>query len=157
MSFLNESFWLAISFVIFLYFAFRPIKKAILDSLDNKISQIKKQVEEATAIKKEAELLLSQTKNEMAKLGELKEQMLNAAKAESLKIIDDRTKEMELKLNKKREEALNNINTSKLQAEKQLKTEFIESVIKVVKEYFKISNNNGLSDSEIAERFINKK
>ena len=41
MHFFDENFWIAVSFVIFLYFAYKPIKKAIINSLDAKINEIK--------------------------------------------------------------------------------------------------------------------
>lgn len=52
---LDQPAWLAIGFIVFIYFAYRPIRNAILTSLDAKIARISQDVEEARSLPKEAE------------------------------------------------------------------------------------------------------
>ena len=65
MHFFEENFWIAVSFVIFLYFAYKPIKKAIINSLDAKINEIKEKLAQTEKIKAETKLLLEATQKEI--------------------------------------------------------------------------------------------
>ena len=55
---LNDStFWVAISFVIFVVLTFKPVKKLVDSSLKNKIQQLKKDIDDAKNLMKEAKIL----------------------------------------------------------------------------------------------------
>ena len=60
--FSDPQFWVAIAFVIFLLAVFKPIKKILSASLDSKILEIKKNIEEAENLKNETQLTLSDIK-----------------------------------------------------------------------------------------------
>ncbi|MDP6389233.1 MAG: F0F1 ATP synthase subunit B [Alphaproteobacteria bacterium] len=55
----DPTFWVAIGFVIFVVALFRPIKKALLDNLDQRIAQIRTEVEEAERLREEAQTLVA--------------------------------------------------------------------------------------------------
>jgi F-type H+-transporting ATPase subunit b len=156
MHFIDERFWLALSFFIFIYLAYRPIKKAILNSLDAKIDHIKTQLLEAENLKKEAKLLLEKTQLQMSQLSNLHDKMLHDAKIQANHMIEDGTNEIENLLQRRRSEALNEIERQKLQACGEIQSEFSDRVIKTVTEYFKVSDNQSLTDVEIAKNLINK-
>lgn len=154
MTILNENFWLAISFIIFMYLAYRPVKKAILSSLDSKISEIQMRVLEAEALKKDAELMLKRTEEEIAHLGVMRDKIINEAKGAAAILVNERTKTMELLLERKQSESINFINHKKSQACSNIQSEFAEVVTKLVSEYFRSSKNDSLSDQEIAKLFL---
>ena len=58
MHFFDESFVVAVCFVIFVYLAYRPIKKAIIASLDARIEEIKQKLAQAEKLKADAKSLL---------------------------------------------------------------------------------------------------
>ena len=76
MSFFNESFCLAICFLIFLYFAYRPIKASIVKALNARIELIKAQLLEAQSLKNDAELLLNKTEQQLNQLPSIREKMM---------------------------------------------------------------------------------
>lgn len=155
---LDEKFWLAVSFIIFLYFAYRPIKRAILTSLDAKITDIKTQILEAETLKKEATLLLERTKEEVTKLAYIQEKMLSEAKKATQNMIADKEAEIEKILKHQKAQAFIMIDNKKLQAKHKTQNEFVDFVTKVVEEYFKAeSDNKAFSDGKIAQKFIDKK
>lgn len=156
MSFLNESFWLAVSFAIFLYFAYRPVKNSILKILDAKIATIKAQVLEAANLKEDAKILLQQTKEEVSKLTQLQEKMLAEATKNTKELVNERSNEIERLLNYRKQEALNSIDYQKQQACNKVQADFAEIVSKLVAEYLKSSKNESLSDTEIAKNLMNK-
>ena len=47
----NATLWVAISFVIFVFLVFKPLKNMMLTSLDKKIAELKLQLEESKKLK----------------------------------------------------------------------------------------------------------
>ena len=157
MHFFDENFWVAISFILFLYFAYKPVKKAIINSLDAKIDDIKQKFAESEKIKTEAKLLLEEIQKEMMNFEEYKKQIINKAKDSTEKLIEKRTKEMEIVLDRKNKSANQIIENEKSKISEELKNEFTDSVINSVRNYLIESKNNSISDEEIIDKFINHK
>ncbi len=157
MHFFDENFWIAVSFVIFLYFAYKPIKKAIINSLDAKINEIKEKLSQTEKIKAETKLLLEATQKEIENFEEYKNQIINKAKISTEKLIEKRTKKMEIALTRKSEDAIRLIENEKSKISKQLRGEFTDTVINLVRSYLVKSKNNSVSDEEIINRFIKRK
>jgi len=155
MDFLDERFWLAVSFFIFIYIAYKPVKKAVLGSLDAKINSIKAQILEAENLKKEAKLLFEKTEIQMNHLVVLRAELLHDAKITANQLIEEGNEQIEALLQRKKSETATSIERQKLQACSQIQSEFSETVIKTVTEYFKLSKNDLTKDSEIAKNLIN--
>ncbi len=94
MNFLDESFWLAVSFVIFLYLVYRPAKKAILNSLDAKILEVQEKVLQAEKLKEDAALLFKHTNAQIKKLETLRSQMIEDSNEVTKKIIQEKLKKL---------------------------------------------------------------
>jgi F-type H+-transporting ATPase subunit b len=156
MHFMDESFWVAVGFVIFLYFAYKPIKKAIINSLDARINEIKQDLAETEKLRAEAKALLSEVQNEMKNFEKYKEQVLSSAKVSTERLVDTRSKELDLELERKSNSAIMSIENEKAKASSQLKNEFTDNVISVVRSYLVESKNNSVSDEEIIKKFIKK-
>tara|TARA_B100001989_G_C24355335_1_gene371765 strand:+ start:107 stop:607 length:501 start_codon:yes stop_codon:yes gene_type:complete len=56
----NATLWVAISFIIFVILVFKPLKNMMLKNLDNKIAELKFQLEESKKLKEEAEKLFTE-------------------------------------------------------------------------------------------------
>jgi len=157
MHFFDENFWIAVSFVIFLYFAYKPIRKVITNSLDARINEIKEKLAQTEKIKTEAKLLLEETQKEMENFEEYKQQIIAKAKISTDKLIEKRTKEMEIALTRKSEDAVKLLENEKSKITQQLRDEFTDTVINLVRSYLDESKNNSVSDEEIINRFIKQK
>ncbi|ADE29530.1 F0F1 ATP synthase subunit B [Rickettsia prowazekii] len=153
MNFLDESFWLTISFVIFVYLIYRPAKKAILNALDTKISEIQEKVLKAKKLKEDAALLFEQTKLQIQKLETLRSQMIEESDKATKQIIQDKTKEMEEFLERKKADAIQLIQNQKSTASKDLQDEFCDEVITLVSKYFRSAK---LSEKSIAKNLMDK-
>jgi F0F1-type ATP synthase membrane subunit b/b' len=55
---ISEELVVAICFVVFVFFAYRPIKKAVSNALEQKISEIKDNLQKAETLKEEAKSTL---------------------------------------------------------------------------------------------------
>ena len=58
----DPQFWVFVAFIIFFAAVYKPIKKILISTLDNKIDEIKNKINEAETIKKEAQQALSEIK-----------------------------------------------------------------------------------------------
>lgn len=157
MHFFDENFWVAVSFIVFLYFAYRPVKKAIINSLDSKINDIKDKLAQTEKVRAEAKLLLEEIQKEIEKFEDYKEEIINKAKISTENLVKKRTKEMELALSRKSDSASQLIENEKSRISEELRNEFTDTVINIVKNYLVESKNNSISDEEIIDKFISKK
>ncbi|AFB25651.1 MULTISPECIES: F0F1 ATP synthase subunit B [spotted fever group] len=153
MNFLDESFWLAVSFIIFLYLVYRPAKKAILNSLDAKILEVQEKVLQAEKLKEDAALLFKHTNAQIKKLETLRSQLIEESNEVTKKIIQEKTKEIEEFLEHKKSDAIQLMQNQKSTASKELQDEFCDEVIKLVSEYFQSVK---LSESNIAKNLMDK-
>ena len=63
----NATLWVAISFVIFVFLVFKPLKNMMLTSLDKKIAELKHQLEESKKLKEDADKLFTEQKKNTKK------------------------------------------------------------------------------------------
>ena len=69
----SESFWVAVAFFIFIGLSFSKFKELLIKSLDNRIANVKKKIEEIKKIKEDAENNLLQSKNNLENIIKEKE------------------------------------------------------------------------------------
>ncbi|HJK86624.1 MAG TPA: hypothetical protein QKA08_02505 [Candidatus Megaira endosymbiont of Nemacystus decipiens] len=153
-SFLDENLVIAICFTILVYLIYRPLKKAVLESLDKKILEIKNSLNETRKIKTEAKNALIALESEIKAFEKKKTTMLKESKDVIKQDMDLRHKELELLLKRLKESGFQNIQHNMSRATEDMKKEFVEKVVFLVQSYLKETNNNQLSDKEILEIFI---
>ena len=154
--FFDESFVIALCFVFFIYLAYRPVKKAIVASLDARIDEIKTKLAETEELKKDAKLLLDEIKQEMQVFEERKKSILKSADTSTQRLVETRTKEMELMLARKKESAIKSIDNQKERASDQMRAEFTDAVLKTVRTYLIETKKNSVSDEEIISHLLKK-
>jgi len=135
---IDATFWVAVSFFIFvgalIYF---KIPQKTNTFLTEKIDEIKKELEEAEKLKNEARNLLGEYENKIDKSKKESKEIISAAKIESEKsviektqkfyeIIDERKKNLNLKINQIKENALKDIKNASIK----IAIEATESLIK---------------------------
>jgi F-type H+-transporting ATPase subunit b len=155
-NFLDESFVVAICFVIFIYLAYRPVKKVIVASLDARIEEIKAKLAETEQIKKDAKSLLDEIEQEMEHFEERKKNIIESAKNSTARLVETKAKEMDLMLARTKDSAIKSIDNQRVKAVDTMRTEFTKSVLSVVRTYLVETKNNTISDEEILNHFIKK-
>ncbi len=135
---INATFWVAISFFIFLGgLIYLKVPQKINSSLNNQINEIKKQLEEAEKLKNEAKNLLSDYENKIDKSKNETKKIINLANNDAEKtilekskkfhlIMEERKKNAELKIIQMKEGALREIKNTSVQISMQA----VASVIK---------------------------
>jgi F-type H+-transporting ATPase subunit b len=154
--FFDESFVIALCFIFFVYLAYRPVKKAIVASLDVRIDEIKTKLAETEELKKDAKLLLDEIKQEIQVFEERKKSILKNADTITQRLVETKTKEMELMLARKKDSAIKSIYNQKERASDQMRAEFTDAVLKTVRTYLIETKNNSVSDEEIILHLLKK-
>ena len=154
--FFDESFVIAVCFIIFIYLAYRPVKKAIIASLDARINEIKEKLAKAERLKEEAKSLLDEVEKELDEFEARKKDIITSAQNSIERFVETKNKEISLLLARKKDSAIKSIDNEREKASDSLKLEFTETVLNLVKNYLVQTKNNAVSDQEIIERFIKK-
>jgi len=135
---IDATFWVAISFFIFLCgLIYLKIPQKINISLTNQISEIKKELDEAEKLKVETKNLLSDYENKIDKSKNETQDTINLAKQDSEKTIlektrkfhqlmDNRKKNVEQKISQMKENALKDIKNTAVK----VSIETVEHLIK---------------------------
>ena len=154
---ISEELVVAICFVAFVFFAYRPIKKAVLSALEQKISEIKDNLQKAETLKEEAKSTLELLAKELTNLEQSKTQLLLDAQHNIEHAINLKNEEMKLLFARIENSALQNLQYQADQATENMKKQFIEKTMNLVQNYLKETNNNSLTQKEIIELFTHKK
>ena len=89
----NATLWVAISFIIFVFLVFKPIKNMMLTNLDNKIAELKSQLSESKKLKEDAEKLLTEHnkkyKETLIKIKKINEDAIYESKIIKKKVEED--------------------------------------------------------------------
>ena len=89
----NATLWVAISFIIFVFLVFNPIKNMMLTNLDNKIVELKSQLNESKKLKEDAEKLLTEQnkkyKETLIKIKKINEDAIYESKIIKKKVEED--------------------------------------------------------------------
>lgn len=152
----DESFIVAICFLIFVFWAYRPIKKAIVNSLDARIEEIKVTMHNAQKLRDDAKIILEQIKMEIEHLESRKQEIINSAEISTNYLIQTKSKEIDMQVHRMRDSAIKSIDSLKNNASKELQEEFTEHVMDLVQSYLKESDNNKTSNQEIVKLLLQK-
>ena len=87
---------------------------------------------------------------------ERKKSILESADTSTERLVETRTREMELMLARKKDLAIKSIDNEKERASEQMRVEFIDAVLKTVTTYLIETKNNSVSDEEIISHFLKK-
>jgi len=126
----DATFWVAISFVIFcLIIIYKKIPQIINNLLDNKINEIKSEIDNAKNLKNESEQLLQKYKNK-----------IEAGHTESHNIINSEKKETEIFI----KESENKFEQLIVNKKKSLEQKLDQMRVKAIKDIQNISNKIAL-------------
>ena len=140
----NSTFWVSLSFIIFVFITFKPILTQLSESLDKKINDLQKNINESKQLKVEAEKLY-------------KEQLEKQKDNENLirRIQDDTNKEIkriksqvEQDIEQSILRRINNYNLLSSQMENNLKNEMQKNIMQKVIKYTEIRIKKNLSNKQ---------
>ena len=151
----DPQFWVAVAFVIFMIAIFKPVKKILTLSLDSKINEIKKNIEEAEKLKNETQFTLSDIKKRQNEV-ELEIKEIHSKTKERIKILESQSQMKLSELSdKKNIMAKTKIDQMardiKIQIQLNISHTAIETVIKILEKKLDVQEKQNLIDQSIAD------
>ena len=148
---IDATFWVAISFFIFFGgLIYIKVPNKINTSLNNQITGIKKELDEAEKLKNEAKHLLSDWENKIDKSKKEAQEIINVAEKNSEKSIVERTKQFHQTIEDKKRNTEQKISQMKVNALKDIKNTSIKISIETVKSLIK----NSIDKKKIEKIYI---
>jgi len=149
---IDATFWVAISFFIFLgVLIYLKIPQKINSSLTNQINEIKKELDEAKKIKVEAKNLLSDYEDKIDKSKKEVQKITNLAKKDSEKMIIEKTQKFYQIMEHRKKNTEQKITLMKKNALKEIKNISIKISMETVESLI----NNSI-DKKKLEKFYSK-
>ncbi len=142
LNFLNDStLWVAISFLLFVILAFKPLASQLSLGLEKKIADLKKSLDESRSLKEEAEKLYKEQIVKQKENSMLIKKIKEDTSREIKKIKSQIEKDIEFNMLRK----INNYNQISNQMENDLKVELKKKIMKKVIHYTEVRIKKNLS------------
>lgn len=156
----DATFWVAISFIIFcLIIIYQKIPKLINNLLDNKINEIKLEINNAKNLKNESEQLLKKCKKKIEEAQMERNEILNSEKKETEIFIQDSENKFEqLILNKKKslEQKLNQMKIKAIKDIQNISNKIaLEAVKKIISNSVYDEKMKAINQKNLEKIFIN--
>ena len=148
----SETFWVAIAFFIFVVLSYKKTKKVLIESLDKRIEGIKKIVNEAKELKKEAENNLNEAKKNLKKMIDDKKRIINEANEEAKNLENRLLNEEKIYSERFKKRIDDRIEQSKKQAIDDIKEIALDISIKSIKDFLK--NEKETKDDQLISKSI---
>jgi len=124
--FSSPEFWVAIAFVIFVAGAARPVSRAVFAALDARGERIRTEIEEAQALREEAQKLLADSKRKHRDAIKESEEILAHAKVEAERSREQVQQDMEAALRRREQSALDKIAQAEANALRDVRNQAVE-------------------------------
>ena len=155
----NEYFWITVSLVIFLAIAFRMGWRAVLAKLDARAERIRKELEEAQALREEAQKLLAEHKGRQRDALKDAEAIIETARAEAKAMRVAAEQDLEEAIRRREQLAMDKIAQARQAAEAQLRQQAAELAVAAASRLIASNLDEGrraaLTDEAISE--VNRK
>ncbi|MDJ0608727.1 MAG: F0F1 ATP synthase subunit B [Kiloniellales bacterium] len=151
----DPTFWVAIGFAIFIGALFRPGLRFVTKGLDERAARIKAQLDEADALRVEAQNLLAEYKRKQRDAIEEADRMLAHAKEEVARAQEQGAKDLEQALARRRQQAEEKIQQAEAAALKEVREQAVDIAIsataKLLQDKLDDKQAAGLIDDSIKE------
>lgn len=144
--FSDPTFWVAVSFVVFVALMVKPSRK-MLAALDARASRIKAQIEEAQKLREDAQHLLAEYQRKQRQAIEEAGQILAHARAEATRHREQTAQALEVALKRRERQALDRIAQAEAQAVEEVRQVAADVAIAATRRLLE----SGLDDAKRAE------
>lgn len=156
----DATFWVAISFVIFcLIIVYKKIPQVINNLLDNKINEIKSEIDNAKNLKNESEQLLKKYKKKIEDAHMEKNQILNSEKKETEIFIQESENKFEQLILNKKKSLEQKLDQMKIKAIKDIQNISNKIALEAVKKIISNSANDekmkAINQKNLEKIFVN--
>ena len=147
---MNANTWIAICFILFVISIFRIVKQGLNKTLDNKINQIKSDIEKSKQAKKDAEIMISQAKDLLSTIEEKKRDILAQAEIFVNQEIEQKQKKFNLSIENQKSTLTKEISYLTNKSVEKMASQITEKIISIVQNYTKSNKDCLPKDDKIA-------
>jgi F-type H+-transporting ATPase subunit b len=124
--FSSPEFWVAVAFVIFVVAVFRPMSRQIATALDARGDRIRTELEEAQALREEAQKLLADSKRKQRDAIKESKEILAHAKVEAERLREQAKQDMDAALQRREQSAMDKIAQAEATALRDVRNQAVE-------------------------------
>lgn len=126
--FADPTFWVAAAFIIFVALAIKPlgVHRQMFAALDKRGQRIGKEIEEAEALREEAQKLLADYKRKQRDAVKEAEEIVAHAKAEAGRLREQAQKDLEASLQRREQAAMEKIAQAEAQALQEIRNQAVD-------------------------------
>ena len=122
----DPTFWVAVAFLMFVALAARPVVRAVTGALDARSARIRTELEEAQALREEAQKTVAEFKRKQRDALKEAELILDHAKVEAKRLRERAERDLEAALERREQAALDKIAQAEAQALQEVRDQAIE-------------------------------
>ncbi|MEE9209639.1 MAG: F0F1 ATP synthase subunit B [Kiloniellales bacterium] len=142
----DPTFWVAVAFIAFVVLAARPVSRALFGALDARAERIRAEIEQAQALREEAQKTLAEYKRKQRDAVKEAEEILDHAKIEAKRLREWAERDLGAALKRREQAALEKIAQAETQALQEVRDRAIEVALAATARL--ISENLGKERSE---------
>lgn len=129
MDFHDPTFWVAVSFVLFVGLTFKPIKNALTGGLDARTDKIRQELEEAARLREEAQKMLADYKRKQSEMSREAEDLLEHAKVEAARLREQAEEDLQAAMKRREQAAVERISQAETKALEEVRNQAVEIAI----------------------------
>ncbi len=122
----DPTFWVAIAFLVFMALAARPVTRGIVGALDARSARIRTELDEAQALREEAQKTVAEFKRKQRDALKEAEQILDHAMLEAKRLRERAERDLASALERREQAALDKIAQAETQALQEVRNQAIE-------------------------------
>jgi F-type H+-transporting ATPase subunit b len=122
----DPTFWVAVAFLCFVVLAARPVSRALTGALDARSSRIRNELDEAQALREEAQKTVAEFKRKQRDALKEAELILDHAKIEAKRLAERAERDLEAALERREQAALDKIAQAEAQALQEVRDQAID-------------------------------
>ncbi len=122
----DPTFWVAVAFLVFVALAARPVSRALTGALDARSARIRAELDEAQALREEAQKTVAEFKRKQRDALKEAEQILDHVKVEAERLRARAERDLATALERREQAALDKISQAETQALQEVRDQAIE-------------------------------
>lgn len=153
--FATESFWVAVSFIVFILLIIKPVGKIIVKMLDERSEKIKEELGQAIKLKEEAQMLLASYQRKQLETEDEARRIVENAEAEVKRATEAAKADLEASLNRRIEMSMRKVSGYESTVIHQVRNQAVEAAVAAV--HALISDHmNDTIETKMVDKVVNE-
>lgn len=149
----NATFWVAVAFFIFVGFAFKPGRKAILAMLDDRADKIRAELEEAQRLREDAQKTLAEAQRRQRDALKEADDIVAHAREEAERLRKQAAADLEAAMKRRESQAMDKIAQAEAQAVAEVRNLTVDVALQAGRQLL-VDTLNTKQGTKIAEKLI---